>query len=209
MELLIDGPDVAPFTIVFAHGAGVGMDAHFMTTFATALAAQGNRVVRFEFPYMAERRKDGTRRPPDKPPVLFETFLSAIREAGASPEQVVLAGKSMGGRFATMMADQLRIAAVLVYGYPFHPPGKPENLRTAHLAGLKTPTLICQGTRDPFGTKEEVEGYELSPAIELCWLEDGDHGFKPRKASGLTEQMNWTVAIEASAGFLERVAARR
>jgi predicted alpha/beta-hydrolase family hydrolase len=97
----------------------------------------------------------------------------------------------MGGRVASMVADGTydagRIAGLVCLGYPFHPPGKPDQLRTKHLVGLKTPALICQGTRDEFGTREEVSGYELSPAIELVWLEDGDHDLKPRKAiSGFT-----------------------
>lgn len=207
MDLLIDGPKDAASTIVFAHGAGLGMDAPFMTRFAEGLAAKGHRVVRFEFPYMAERRATGKRRPPDRPPVLRAAFAEAIASAGAREGSLVLAGKSMGGRFATMMADEVGAAAVLVYGYPFHPPGKPDNLRTEHLAELKTPTLICQGTRDPFGTRDEVPGYGLSSAIRLCWLEDGEHSFRPRKASGRTEQQNWDEAIAASAAFLESIKA--
>jgi predicted alpha/beta-hydrolase family hydrolase len=80
-----------------------------------------------------------------------------------------------------MIADAVRPAGLLCLGYPFHPPEKPQQLRTAHLAGLKTPTLIVQGTRDPFGTPDEVASYRLSPAIGLLWLEDGDHDLKPRK----------------------------
>ncbi len=79
--------------------------------------------------------------------------------------------------------------------------GKPERLRTGHLAGLRTPALILQGTRDPFGTRDEVADYDLSPAIRLQWLEDGDHGFKPRQASGRTEAANWEEAIAAIASF--------
>ena len=75
------------------------------------------------------------------------------------------------------------VAGLLCLGYPFHPPGRPEQLRTAHLERLATPALICQGTRDPFGTREEVAGYPLSPRIEILWLEDGDHDLKPRKAA--------------------------
>ena len=92
----------------------------------------------------------------------------------------------MGGRVASLVADELhaagRIAGLICLGYPFHPPGRPEQLRTAHLAALATPTLICQGTRDTFGTREEVAGYALSPAIEIAWVEDGDHDLRPRKS---------------------------
>ena len=92
----------------------------------------------------------------------------------------------MGGRVASMVADALfgagRIAGLLCIGYPFHPPGRPQQLRTAHLLGLKTPALICQGTRDEFGDRYEVGEFGLSDAIEVFWLEDGDHDLKPRKA---------------------------
>lgn len=207
MDLIVNGPSSAPLTILFAHGAGLGMDANFMTAIAEGLAAAGYRVVRFEFPYMAERRASGKRRPPDRAPVLAKTFADAARTSGIEPGKLVLAGKSMGGRYATMLAQEMGAVAAIAYGYPFHPPGKPENLRTEHLGDIKVPMLICQGTRDPFGTKDEVPGYALSPAIELCWLEDGEHSFRPRKASGRTEAMNLAQAVDASIRFLKKLAA--
>ena len=113
--------------------------------------------------------------------------IDALRPKGP----LVIGGKSMGGRVASMIADQLhasgRIAGLLCLGYPFHPIGKPDQLRTAHLVEMRTPTLIVQGTRDLFGTREEVANYKLSKAIEIFWLEDGDHDLKPRKTvSGFT-----------------------
>jgi predicted alpha/beta-hydrolase family hydrolase len=122
----------------------------------------------------------------------------------------VIGGKSMGGRVASMVADALladgAIAGLLCLGYPFHPPGKPEQLRTAHLAELRTPTLICQGTRDEFGTREEVPGYVLSPAIELLWLEDGDHDLKPRKSvSGFSAADHLRMMANAVAGWTRRL----
>ncbi len=208
MDLLIDGPEDAAFIIVFAHGAGVGMDAPFMTAIAQGLAEKGFRVARFEFPYMAKTREDGTRRPPDRVPDLAQAFGVAVSAAGAEPHRLILAGKSMGGRLATILAGTAGAQAAIAFGYPFHPPDKPENLRTQHLEGIETPTLICQGTRDRFGTREEVEGYKLSPAVEFCWLEDGDHSFKPRESSGRTELLNWTEAVNAAASFLEKLAKR-
>ena len=95
-------------------------------------------------------------------------------------------------------------AGVVCLGYPFHPPGKPERLRTEHLETLKTPTLIVQGTRDRFGTQEEVAGYSLSSAIELAWMQDGDHSFKPRKKSGRTLEQNLATAADAVVGFIQR-----
>ena len=88
-------------------------------------------------------------------------------------------------------------------GYPFQAPGRaPDPARLRHLATLKTPTLIVQGTRDPFGSARQVPGFNLSPAIRLHWLEDGDHGFKPRKSSGRSEAQNRDAGVAAVAGFL-------
>lgn len=180
---LYDGPEDAPATLLFAHGAGAAMDSPAMTMFATAFATQGLRVARFEFAYMAARRA-GRRNPPPRADKLIPEFLEVVG-ALDNTSPLILAGKSMGGRIASMAADELfdvgRVAGLCCLGYPFHPPAKPENLRTDHLEHLATPTLICQGTRDSFGTAQEVPGYSLSTAIELFWLEDGDHDLKPRK----------------------------
>ena len=108
----------------------------------------------------------------------------------------------MGGRIASMLADDVGAHGRICLGYPFHPVGKPENLRTAHLAELKIPTLIVQGTRDPFGRPDEVSTYQLSPAIKILWLEDGDHSFKPTKASGRTLEQNIAEAIVAIREFI-------
>lgn len=184
MDFLLDGSRDAPTTILLAHGAGAPMDSASMNAAAAALAAEGFQVARFEFPYMAARRI-GQRRPPPRAEALvpeFEAAVAALRSAGPP----IIGGKSMGGRVASLAADTLyargAIRGLLCLGYPFHPPGKPGELRTAHLARLTTLALICQGTRDPFGTREEVRGYVLSGRIELLWLEDGDHDLKPRKS---------------------------
>lgn len=190
MKFLFDGPDGAAVSILLAHGAGAPMDSASLSASAKVLAAAGLRVVRFEFDYMASRRKSPTKRPPPRAEKLESEYVAAIDELGGT-SPLVIGGKSMGGRVASMIADQLyrsgRISGLLCLGYPFHPIGKPDQLRTGHLAGLQTPTLIVQGTRDPFGTREEVASYKLSRAIEILWLEDGDHDLKPRKAvSGFT-----------------------
>ncbi|WEX08914.1 alpha/beta family hydrolase [Chelativorans sp. AA-79] len=184
VRFLVDGPPEARVTILLAHGAGAPMDSASMTAAATALADAGFRVARFEFTYMASRRTESGRKPPPRAESLKGEYQAAVEEF-ASDGPLIIGGKSMGGRVASMVADELhdggRIAGLLCLGYPFHPPDKPTQLRTAHLAGLKTPTLICQGTRDPFGTREEAPGYALSDRIEILWLEDGDHDLKPRK----------------------------
>jgi hypothetical protein len=186
---LIDGPAEARTTLLLAHGAGAPMDSASMTAAAEALAEAGFRVARFEFGYMAARR-DGQRKPPPRAETVIPEYRAAVDALGAEGP-LIIGGKSMGGRVASMVADELfaagRIAGLLCLGYPFHPPGKPAQLRTAHLADLRTPALICQGTRDEFGTRDEVAGYALSDRIELLWLEDGDHDLRPRKSvSGFT-----------------------
>lgn len=203
-ELRIDGPPDAATTIVLAHGAGAGMDHEFLVTFAQGLAAVGLRVIRFEFPYMAARRR-GERRPPDRLPVLQQRFLDVAAQCGP-PTALVLAGKSMGGRVATTIADDLGVAGVVAIGYPFHPPRQPEQLRTAHLAHLRTKTLILQGERDPFGTRAEVAGYSLSAAIAIEWFADGDHSLVPRKSSGHTALSHLRRALDCAAAFVRSVA---
>jgi predicted alpha/beta-hydrolase family hydrolase len=112
----------------------------------------------------------------------------------------------MGGRVASMIADEHRAAGLLCLGYPFHPVGKPTQLRTAHLAGLKTPALIVQGTRDPFGTREEVAAYKLAKAIEILWLEDGDHDLRPRKAvSGFSLADHLKTMAAATAAWADKI----
>ena len=183
-------PTPASATILFAHGAGAPMDSPAMTAIADALAEQGLRVVRFEFSYMAKRRTEGGRKLPPRAEKLNSEFLAAI-DALHIDGPLIIGGKSMGGRVASMIADELfeadHIVGLLCVGYPFHPIGKPEKLRIEHLHDLRTPTLICQGTRDQFGSKDEVGEYELSSAIQIRWFEDGDHDLKPRKrVSGFT-----------------------
>ena len=198
-DLLVDGPAGAPLTVALAHGAGVDMGSPFMSAIAQGLAARGLRVLRFEFPYMAARR-EGRRPPPDRPAVLLETWRGIIARAG-DPDRLVIGGKSMGGRMASLVADEAGVAGLLVHGFPFHAPGKPAAERIEHMAHLKTPTLIVQGTRDPMGNRDEVAGYTLSPTVELCWIEDGDHSFVPRKSSGFTLAASMARVIEASAAF--------
>lgn len=175
--LLTDGPADAKHTFLFAHGAGAPMDTPFMNTVARRMGEEGIRVVRFEFPYMAKRREGGKRGAPDRQPVLLDAWKRVIEEHGGG-SAVAIGGKSMGGRMASMVADEMGVRALVVFGYPFHPPGKPEKPRVAHLEQLRTPTLILQGTRDTFGTREDVSGYALSKAIRVEWIEGGDHSLK-------------------------------
>ena len=162
--MLVNGPESGP-CLVLAHGAGAGMDSAFMDAIATALAGHGIAVARFEFAYMAARRDGGKRSPP--PPIArleleYRDFLAQF------PRPVTaIGGKSLGGRVASRIVDALREddrgPGLVCLGYPFHPPGKPEKLRTAHLETLRSPALIVQGERDPFGGRGEVEAMHLSP----------------------------------------------
>ncbi|MFL6236737.1 MAG: alpha/beta family hydrolase [Thermoanaerobaculia bacterium] len=197
---IFDGPAGGP-TVVLAHGAGAPMDSPFLNIVAAGLGAASLRVARFEFPYMRRRREEGRRGAPDREPALRAAWKEAIDALGGG-ERLVIGGKSLGGRMASLVADETGARGLVCLGYPFHPPDKPERLRTAHLRELRTPTLIVQGTRDPFGTPEDVAGYELSPAIRVVWLEDGDHSFKPRASSGFKEKQHLESAVAAVAGFV-------
>ncbi len=208
-SFLFDGLASSPATILLAHGAGAAMDSPGMSGMAEALARAGLRVARFEFAYMAARRTSQGKKPPPRAEALIAEYRSAVAELAATGT-LLIGGKSMGGRVASMVADELfedgRIAGLVCLGYPFHPPGRPEQLRTAHLEKLETPALICQGTRDPFGTAEEVAGYPLSRSIELLWLEDGDHDLRPRKkVSGFTAADHLRTMAEAVRAFAHRL----
>jgi hypothetical protein len=176
------------------------MDSPFMNHFARALGLAGIRVVRFEFPYMHARR-EGRRPPPDREPLLRATWHEVIAGQGGGAK-VVIGGKSLGGRIASLIADEEGARGLVSLGYPFHPPGKPERLRVAHLAGLRSPALIVQGTRDTLGNRDEVAGYELSPSIRVRWIEDGDHSLKPRARSGRSEGQNLDEAAGAVVEFV-------
>lgn len=163
------------------------MDSGFMEDMTQRLLGLGVSVVRFEFPYMAQSRIDAVRRPPNKMEVLQDTWRSVYSEVrGQTDQPIVIAGKSMGGRVASMLADELQPLALVCLGYPFYPAKNPDKSRTEHLLSLRTPTLIVQGERDALGCLEVVQAYGLSAAIDIEWLAMADHGLKPLKRSGCT-----------------------
>ena len=192
-----------PLCLILAHGAGAPMDSAFMNTMAEHLAQRGIDVLRFEFPYMAQRRIDGGKRPPNPQARLLEKWrevYALVRTQVAG--RLAIGGKSMGGRMASLLADELGADALVCLGYPFYAAGKPEKPRVAHLADLQTRTLIIQGERDTLGNQATVAGYEVSEQIELYWLPAADHDLKPLKASGFTHQQHLESAADRVAAFL-------
>jgi uncharacterized protein len=204
VSFLTTGPDRPIARFVCAHGAGAAMDSPFLNTVAALLADRGLSICRFEFAYMAARRQGGSRKPPPKAERLMDEYRSAVASLPDGPP-VLIGGKSMGGRVGSLVADELHAAGSIVglvcLGYPFHPPNKPAQLRTAHLERLACPALVVQGERDPFGGRPEVESYALSAAIRFHWASDGDHDLGPRGASGFTRKGNLAAAADAVAAF--------
>ncbi len=209
-DFLFDGPEDARVTILLAHGAGAPMDSASMNATTKVLAPKASAPPASSSPTW-RRAAGASRKPPPKAEKVMPEYVAAIDDLGPTNGPLIIGGKSMGGRVASMVADALfdtrRIAGLLCLGYPFHPPGKPQQLRTAHLIGLKTPTLICQGTRDEFGDRYEVGEYGLSDEIELFWLEDGDHDLKPRKAiSGFTTAQHLQTLATKVGEWVGRIA---
>lgn len=191
-------------TLILAHGAGAPMDSPFMQQMAARLVAQGVAVVRFEFPYMAQRRQGGTRRPPNPQKALLECWRKVHAQVRPLVTgRLAIGGKSMGGRMASLLADELGADALVCLGYPFYAVGKADKPRTEHLATLRTRSLIVQGERDALGNRQVVDAYSLSPAIELCWLQAADHDLKPLKASGCTHDGHLQQAAQRVAAFLK------
>ncbi|MBT5185749.1 MAG: alpha/beta hydrolase [Kordiimonadaceae bacterium] len=198
-----DGPADAETLLILAHGAGAPMDTDFMNYFAQSLSAAKIRILRFEFPYMALRREGHGRRPPNKQNILLDTWHKIIqigKQAHKGP--IYIGGKSMGGRMASMIADESQIDGLICLGYPFYAPGKMDKPRTDHLKCLHTRTLVLQGERDVMGSKENVDRFDLSTKIAFHWLSDGDHSLKPRKKSGYTEKENLDQAVSKIVTFL-------
>jgi predicted alpha/beta-hydrolase family hydrolase len=189
-----------PFsTLVVAHGAGAGMEHPFLQGFTRALNDDGVATLRFNFPYREAGRKF-----PDRPPVAIAAWraaMDAARAAASNGGPVWAAGKSFGGRMASMaVADGMRDTGLVYLGYPLHPPGKPEKLRDEHLYGLELPMLFMQGTRDTFATAELLEGVvaRIGQTAILEWCEGGDHSFavagKKRSAEEVGASLASTVA---------------
>lgn len=201
--------DDAKATLLFAHGAGAGNRHAFISDYAMSLAKLGFNVVTLNFPYMQIVYETGKRRPPNRAPQLLEYLKLEVELVKTSIESklpLFLIGKSMGGRMASLLAadaDDL-FDGVVVLGYPFIPPGKPEKLdeRIAHFPLISIPTLILQGQRDSFGGAELISSLSLSQSMHTFIIPDGDHSFKPRKSSGYTEVSNMQLAVSKIEQFV-------
>ena len=178
MELKVYRSDSATAALVVGHGAGAGQNSPFMVRTAEGLAARGIAAATFDFPYMTAGKSG-----PDRPPVLEQAWRDAIARARTelSGLPLFIGGKSMGGRIASQVASQgvEGVSGMVFLGYPLHPPGKPERRRDAHLPAIAQPMLFVQGSRDPFGTADEIRA--LLPALQHATLHEipnGDHSFK-------------------------------
>ena len=191
---------------IFAHGAGAGSDSEFMQQMAQLIAAYEIDVGLFDFEYMQTAKQTNKRRPPDRAPKLLDYFEHVL--TFAQPKlPLFIGGKSMGGRMASILASEERaatamIAGVVAFGYPFHPPGKPDKLRIDHFAKIACPFMVLQGERDTFGTRDELTQLHLDKRPDFVWLPDGDHSLKPRKRSGFTELENIQSAAKHAARFI-------
>lgn len=198
--------------LLFAHGAGAGQQSPFMRQFVTSLAGRGIQILCIDFPYMQQIQETGKRRPP--PPIAqtlgqFAEWYALLDCLFEGP--LWIGGKSMGGRVATLFASKQlareqphsnSVPGVVVAGYPFHPTKAPTKLRLDHWPFIQCPLLVIQGERDPFGTQEEVAGYTLPANAQLAWIKDGDHDFKPRRVSGLTQTVLIDEATQVAASFV-------
>ncbi len=185
--------------LVLAHGAGADQRHQFIVNTAAALAGRGVDVVTFNFLYTEQRR-----RAPDRAPVLEQTWAAVVDDVAARmpPEaRLVVGGKSMGGRIASQVLAARpdtpawsRVSGLVLLGYPLHPPGRPDQPRTGHLPAIAAPILLVQGTRDAFGTRDEIEPVftELPTRVDCEFVEGGDHSFAVPKSSGrsATDVMN-------------------
>jgi hypothetical protein len=159
--------------------------------------------LRFNFPYKAAGRRS-----PDRPPVLQAALRDAAQElarrAKVPADRLVLGGRSMGGRIGSMVAAQDGALGVVLLGYPLHPPGRTDQLRVEHFPRLTMPVLFVSGTRDAFGTPDELQQHAktIKGRVSFHWIDTGDHGFKPLKSSGLTLEAALAGVAEAVVDFV-------
>lgn len=194
--------------LVCAHGAGGSISDRSTLASANGMRRHGMGVVRFNFLY---REKKGSR--PDAMPKLIDTFTAVVSRVRAelAPSRLIIGGRSMGGRTASMMAGEgFDADGLLLLAYPLHPPGQPEKLRTAHLPGIRMPVIAFSGTRDPFCTRELMDATLATVAApwEMHWVETADHSFHVLKSSGRTDAQVMDEMGATSAGWVSRLVSR-
>jgi len=179
----------AGISLILGHGAGTDQRNVFMVSFATELAERGIEAVTFNFLYTEHRRRIPDRN--DRLEACYRAVIDAVRHR-IGRNALAIGGKSMGGRIASQVAANtpLDLAGLVFLGYPLHPPGKPDQLRSKHLPSIRAPMLFVQGARDAFGTPDELRPIirELGTVAELFVIEDGDHSFKVPKKTGIPQQ---------------------
>lgn len=205
-ERIVYHPKHPIATLVLAHGAGAGNQHEFIQSIAKQLCDKNILVISFNFPYMQQMYLENKRKPPNKMPILLEHFEQEVQFAIEFGLPIFLAGKSMGGRVASVLNTNgiSGVKGAMVYGYPFIPPGKPEKLeeRTLHLPRQQTPLMIVQGERDTFGGKELISKIQLPEIIDVHWIIDGDHSYKPRKSASVSLDDNIACAVLLSEQFI-------
>jgi len=174
--------------IYLAHGAGVGhKNSDFLQRISRRLEEKGCPVIPVTFAYMQEQEVTGKKRPPPRFDTLIPEFADYLSASESASDPLIVAGKSMGGRVATQLTSDNRVKGVICFGFPFHPPGKPEKHRLAFLEAVDVPCLIIQGTRDVFGKPIWVLEQKLNKNIEIMWVEGADHDFKTLKKQAITQ----------------------
>lgn len=197
--------------ILFAHGAGAGPESEFMKAFRSAFVEHGYVVACLTFPYWQKVLETGKKRPPDKAVKLDAAFQDAAQNVKETyPElPLVVMGKSMGARVAYRCASDVNAQARVGLGFPFHPPGKQEKNRLGELTALTMPSLIVQGSRDPFGNAEVVLEWEKSnlvlQGLELRWVEAGNHDLMQPKRIEENLRISWKGIVDNIVDWLERI----
>lgn len=189
----------ASWTFIYAPGAGSNIHDPFGACLAQELPSRGIAVVRFQFPY-----QEAGRRSPDRPDLLESAWQAVIEALRPLEGRLAVGGRSMGGRIASMVVARHAVAdALVLFAYPLHPPGRPEQRRDAHLADIAVPTLFCSGTNDSFASPGELRAAAAKvPRSTVCLLEAADHGFSTPKAGGRTRQDVWAEAAQVLTGWL-------
>jgi uncharacterized protein len=202
--LVYAAPAGADVSLILGHGAGAGQNSTFMVNFAAALASRGIETITFNFAYTEAGRRVPDRN--DRLEAAWRRMIAAYRNGELGTRaRLAIGGKSMGGRIASQVAAGEDdgagdgIAGLVFLGYPLHPPGRPDKLRSAHLPRIRAPMLFVQGSRDTFGTPEELAPIlkTLQAPAELCVVEDGDHSFKVRKAAPLSQSAVLDFILDA------------